>query len=64
MILAVAGRELRSLFYSPLAWSLIAVVQLTLAWLFLTQLEEYLQFQPELAKLESAPGITDLIAAR
>ncbi|PLY16066.1 MAG: ABC transporter permease [Sedimenticola sp.] len=63
MILAIAKRELRGLFYSPLAWSLIAVVQLTLAWLFMIQLEEYLQFQSELITLDNAPGITDLIVA-
>ena len=63
MILAIAGRELRSMFCSPLAWSLAAVMQLLLAWLFLVQLEEYLQIQPKLATLESPPGITELVVA-
>ncbi|MCG8428050.1 MAG: ABC transporter permease, partial [Chromatiales bacterium] len=63
MISAIAGRELRSLFYSPLAWSLLAVVQLTLAWLFLIQLEDFLKFQAELVKMREAPGITDLVVA-
>lgn len=61
MTLAITRRELRSLFYSPLAWSLIATVQLTLAWLFLIQLEEYLRVQEKLITLKQAPGITDLI---
>ncbi len=63
MILTIAGRELRSLFLSPLAWVLLAVVQLILAYLFLAQLEVYLNLQPRLAALEGAPGATDLIVA-
>ena len=35
MILTLAQRELRSLFLSPLAWSILSVVQLILAYLFL-----------------------------
>ena len=61
MIRAIAGRELRSLFFSPLAWSLMAVAQLILGWLFLVQLEEFLQLQPRLAALEGAPGVTRLV---
>ncbi len=60
---AIAGRELRSLFFSPLAWILIGVMQFILAWLFLIQLEEFLKIQPQLATLESAPGVTDLVVA-
>ncbi|MES9882608.1 MAG: ABC transporter permease [Sedimenticola sp.] len=60
---AIAGRELRSLFLSPLAWVLIGVMQFILAWLFLIQLEEFLKVQPQLATLESAPGVTDLVTA-
>lgn len=63
MILAVTTRELRSLLYSPLFWSLAGVMQLIVAWLFLVQLEEYLQIQSRLSTLESPPGITDLVVA-
>lgn len=63
MILAIAGRELRSLFLSPLAWSLLAVTQLILAWLFLVQIDGFVQVQPRLAGMEGAPGLTDLVAA-
>jgi len=59
---AITIRELRSMFRSPLAWTLLAVVQFILAWIFLVQVEEFMQIQPRLAKLSSAPGITDLIA--
>jgi ABC-2 type transport system permease protein len=63
MIGAVAARELRSLFLSPLAWSVLAVVQLILGYVFLVQLELFLQWQPRLAGMEGAPGITEVIVA-
>jgi len=59
---AITLRELRSMFRSPLAWTLLAVVQFILAWIFLVQMEEFIQIQPRLAKLATAPGITDLVA--
>jgi ABC-2 type transport system permease protein len=61
MILTIAGKELRGLFLSPLAWSLMAVMQLLLAWLFLLQLEAFMQLQPSLISLENPPGLTDLV---
>ncbi|MET0102690.1 MAG: ABC transporter permease subunit [Sedimenticola sp.] len=61
MIRAIAGRELRTLFFSPLAWSLAAVMQFLLAWIFLSQLDSYAQLQPQLAALESPPGVTELV---
>jgi ABC-2 type transport system permease protein len=61
MILGIAGRELRSLFLSPLAWILMSVSMLLLAWLFLVRLEEFIQLQPRLATLENAPGITAIL---
>jgi ABC-2 type transport system permease protein len=63
MILTIAARELRSLFLSPLAWAILAVVQFILAYLFLSQLDVYLVLQPRLAAIEGAPGVTDLIIA-
>jgi ABC-2 type transport system permease protein len=59
---AITLRELRSMFLSPLAWTLLAVLQFILAWIFLVQVEEFLEIQPRLAKLATAPGITDLVA--
>jgi ABC-2 type transport system permease protein len=61
MIFTIAARELRSLFLSPLAWAILAVVQFILAYLFLTQLDTYLLWQPRLAALEGAPGVADII---
>jgi len=63
MIFTLAQRELRSLFLSPLAWSILAVVQLILAYLFLTQLNEFLTLQAQLKMIEGAPGATDLVIA-
>ena len=63
MILAIATRELRSLFLSPLAWTLLAVVQGLLAWIFLILVDDFRNLQGRLATLDNAPGVTDLVAA-
>ncbi|MCP4043807.1 MAG: ABC transporter permease subunit [Gammaproteobacteria bacterium] len=63
MIFTIATRELRSLFLSPLAWSILAVVQLILGYVFLVQLEMFIQWQPRLAAIEGAPGLTDIVVA-
>ncbi len=63
MIATLAQRELRSLFLSPLAWSILAVVQFILAYLFLSSLNDYILLQPQLKMLDSAPGATQLIIA-
>lgn len=63
MMLTIAARELRGLFLSPLAWTLLAVVQLVLAWLFLVLVEEFLTLQSPLLGLEGALGVSDLVVA-
>lgn len=63
MIRAVAGRELRALFLSPLAWSLLGVAMLLLAWLFLVQIESFMRLQPKLVAGASELGVTDLVVA-
>ncbi len=63
MIGAIALREFRSLFLSPLAWAILAVVQLILGYLFLGQIETYTLLQPRLGALAGAPGVTDLVVA-
>ena len=59
----IAGRELRSLFLSPLAWTLLAVIQGLLAWIFLLLIDDFRNLQGRLVNLENAPGVTDLVAA-
>ena len=57
----IASREFRSLFLSPLAWAILAVIQIILAWMFLAQLDVYLMLQPRIAGMPEAPGTTDLV---
>ncbi|HEY5701479.1 MAG TPA: ABC transporter permease subunit [Gammaproteobacteria bacterium] len=62
-MLVIAGRELRSLFMSPLAWIVLAVVQVILAYIFLIRIEAFVQLQPRLPLIPDAPGITALVVA-
>ncbi|TDY04121.1 ABC transporter permease subunit [Thiohalophilus thiocyanatoxydans] len=64
MVFTLAQRELRTLFLSPLAWSILAVMQFILAYLFLTSLNDFINLQPRLQNLESPPGATELVVAQ
>jgi len=59
----IAKRELHSLFLSPLAWSILGVVQLILAIIFASRVTLFLDptIQSELARIPNPPGITDII---
>ena len=61
MIFSIALRELRSMFLSPLAWTVLAVTQLVLAWSFFTQIDFFFGIQSQLATVPNAPGVTDLV---
>lgn len=63
MIFSIAGRECRSLFMSPLAWTVLAVVQFILAWVFFAQIDNFFALQAQLQTMKSAPGVTDLVVA-
>jgi ABC-2 type transport system permease protein len=63
MIFTLAGKELRRLFLSPLAWVILAFLQLILAWIFLSQLQRYLEMQAQMAMMPGAPGITEFVVA-
>ena len=63
MALVIAGREFRTLFLSPLAWTMLGIIQFILAFMFLAQLDYYLMIQPRIAGMEEAPGVTDSIIA-
>lgn len=63
MMFVIAGKELRSLFISPLAWIVLGALQLVLAWLFLMRLDSYIELQPRLAQLANPPGATEMIVA-
>lgn len=64
MIFTIAWRELKGLFLSPLAWTVLTVVQVILAFLFLSHIEGYLLLQPQLAALSHAPGVTELVVGK
>jgi ABC-2 type transport system permease protein len=63
MILTIAGKELKALFASPLAWMVLAAVQVIAGYAFLKRLDDFLQVQPQLVHLASPPGATELVAA-
>ena len=63
MILTLANKELRSLFLSPLAWSILGVLQFIFGYLFLGQLDLFIQVQPKLTTMIEAPGITEIVVA-
>ncbi len=63
MILTIARQELRALFLSPLAWVILAVVQALLGYIFLSQVENYIVNQGQLAAITGTPGITRFVVA-
>lgn len=63
MIAILAARELRSLFFSPLAWIILTVTQSILAWVFIILVEDFKNLQGRLMGVENAPGVIDIVAA-
>jgi len=63
MIRLIALRELRSLFVLPSTWFVFAVLQFVFAWFFLNALQSFLDFQPQLAQVANAPGVTVILAS-
>lgn len=63
MIFTIAGKELKALFASPLAWVVLTVMQFIFGYTFLRRLDDFLQIQSRLARMASAPGVTDLVVA-
>lgn len=63
MIWIIARREVTSMFLSPLAWVILAVIQAILGYMFLAQIEQYYMLQPQLVQLENTPGVTDIVVA-
>lgn len=60
-MLAIAGRELRLLLLSPIGWTILAVVQVVLAYIFLLQLERFMRLQPSLASSAVSTGVTEMV---
>jgi ABC-2 type transport system permease protein len=63
MIFTVARKELKTLFATPLAWIVLAVMQFIFAWVFLFQLDQYLQNLPRMQQLANPPGVTEVVVA-
>lgn len=61
MVFNIANRELRTLFLSPLAWSILGIMQFILAYLFLTQVDVFLVLQSKLSAIADGPGLTDFV---
>ena len=62
MISIIARSEFKRLFNSPLAWSVLAILQFILALMFLMFIEEYIGvIQPETATMDNPPDVTDII---
>jgi ABC-2 type transport system permease protein len=60
---AIAQKELKILFCSPLAWVVLALAQAVFAWMFLAYLDTFLEIQPQLVKIANPPGVTESIVA-
>jgi len=61
MIQTIVAKELRALFTSPLAWVILAFLQIILAWIFLTRVDYFLTIQPQLARVPNAPGLSEIV---
>jgi len=61
-MMTLARHELYRLFISPLAWLILALSQLILAYLFLTHIDYFMQIQGKISAIPGAPGVTELIA--
>jgi ABC-2 type transport system permease protein len=61
MIWVIARREFIAMFLSPLAWVILAVIQIILGYMFLTNLDNFFLLQPQLIQLENTPGVTDIV---
>ena len=60
MIRVIIGKELKSMFASPLAWVLMAFLQGIFAFIFMSQLQSFSMIQAQLANTNNAPGLTEV----
>ncbi len=62
-MLTIARNEFYRLFLSPLAWLILALGQVILAYLFLSHIDRFIQLQASISAIPGAPGVTELIIA-
>ena len=63
MIFVIARQEFKTMFLSPMAWVILAVLQSLLGYMFLAQLDNFYLLQPQLLQLKNTPGVTDIVIA-
>lgn len=63
MIGVIAAKEIRALVSSPVAWVIAALVQLLAAYFFIIYLDYFMDIQADLYKINSAPGLTELVVS-
>ncbi|MER2511330.1 MAG: ABC transporter permease subunit [Nitrosomonas ureae] len=61
MLATIIRKELSMLFISPLAWILLALIQLIFAGFFLMRLDAFLEIQSQLLQVINSPGITEIV---
>ncbi len=61
-MIKLAINELYRLFLSPLAWVVLALSQIIIAYLFLTNIDYFIQIQARIAAIPGAPGVTEMVA--
>ena len=61
MIRTIIGKELRSLFASPLAWVVLTFLQLIFGGIFLWRLNDFLKIQSQLSRMPNPPGLTEFV---
>jgi len=63
-VITIALSEFKRMFNSPLAWSVLAILQFILALMFLMFIEEFIAvIQPATAAMDKPPGVTDIIVS-
>lgn len=62
MIFTIAGKDIKALFTSPIAWVVLTSVQVLVGYSFLKRFDDFMQLQPQLIQLPSPPGFTELVA--
>jgi ABC-2 type transport system permease protein len=63
LIFAIARKELKTLFTSPMAWAVLTFMQLILAYFFLRRVQDYMEIQAQLIQMPNPPGVTELVIA-
>ncbi len=62
--LSIGFTEFKRLFNTPLAWSVLAILQFILALMFLMLVEQFIGVvQPQMATSANPPGVTDIVIA-